>query len=111
MTWSGRSRPGLLQAPRDKAEPRLGKVVGDVGRASPFPYLAFIIMLIYLSLVVRLYVRAFAWRFLVGGHDHANDRSPINFRLSGLPIRSVFTRLYSRRNPLPSKGRNHAIGG
>ena len=54
MTCSGRSRPGLFQALRDKAEPRLGKVVGDVGQASSFPYFAFIIMLIYLSLVVRV---------------------------------------------------------
>jgi hypothetical protein len=51
MTCSGRSRPGLFQALRDKAEPRLGKVVGDVGQASSFPYFAFIVCN-YLSLVV-----------------------------------------------------------
>jgi len=72
----------------------------DVGQASSFPLLRFYHhACIYLSLVVRLYVRALRGDSASVARSRYRSKSH-SFSIVWTPVHSVFTRLFSRRNHL-----------
>ncbi|MGC2827408.1 MAG: hypothetical protein WA322_24805, partial [Pseudolabrys sp.] len=73
------------------AEPRLGKVVGDVGQASSFPYFAFIIM--PLTIEVPLIFDSRDSHPLCAHEVFFNAQSAAQFLMSALPPKADIERL------------------